>query len=238
MELEDTSKTDLIGEFNWACIRKNYIHKCCQNNYLQWNSVSASFFILGILHCKMLWIVLMTISMAKIYTNMAIHCMAFDAIRVENDIHELQNCICVLLLNLGKVKIENFMCKGAMISYREKRKINSNLGIHGNIPKRYKLNFDFCENVLFILGHDEDELVDRKLDELQKLVSCGDANIFGKVTYFCFAMSLSYILFALVGFESVFSVMGSHNHGCCGFEHESVSKSSSMMCTFSSKLLQ
>jgi len=101
------------------------------------------------------------------------------------------------------------------------------------------LNSDFYDSsVLFLLGHDEDELIDRKFDEFQKLVSCGDANIFGKVTYFRFAMNLSYILFALVGFERVFSVMGAHSDGCCGFEHENVSKSSSMMCTFSSKLLQ
>lgn len=112
----------------------------------------------------------MTISMATIYTNMAVHCMIFDAIRVETDIYELQNCICVLLLNLGKVKTKNFMCKGAMISYREKRKINSNMGSHGNIPQRYKLNSDFYDSsVLFLLGHDEDELVDRKLDEFQKI---------------------------------------------------------------------
>jgi len=111
MDLEDISKTDLIGEFNWACIRTNYIHKCCQNNYLQWKSVGASFFILGILHFKMLWTISMTISMATIYTNMAVHCMNFDAIRVEIDMHELQNCICVLLLNLGKVKTENSCVK-------------------------------------------------------------------------------------------------------------------------------
>lgn len=142
----------------------------------------------------------MTISMAAIHMNMAVHCMIFDAIRFETAMHELKNCICVHLLNLGKVRSEKFMCKGASINYRRKKKINSDLGSHGNIPNRYKLNSDFYDSsALFSSGHDLDELVDRKLDKFQKLVSCGDANLhtFGKVTYFHFSMNLSYTLFAL-----------------------------------------